>query len=113
MRKSGPICARKSMARCNASPIQTARRALPSSTSQSLLFPFSAGSNFSVAHIQPNWRIVAGIEAEPMISSRLGRLGCVMLGLAALPLWAEQEHSSAPHSIQEGTTFLVRLEEKL
>ena len=48
-----------------------------------------------------------------MISSRLRRLGCVTLVLAALPLWAEQEHSSAPHSIQEGTTFLIRLEEKL
>ncbi len=41
-------------------------------------------------------------------------LWCLLIVLAALPLAAEESTSSTPpHSIAEGTTFLIRLEDKL
>ena len=44
----------------------------------------------------------------------LRRLLCLLLVLAGVPLYAEQSNSAAPpHSIPDGTTFLIRLEEKL
>lgn len=42
------------------------------------------------------------------------RLWCLLLILAALPLAAEESTSSTPpHSIAQGTTFLIRLEDRL
>jgi hypothetical protein len=56
-----------------------------------------------------------------MTRIRLSRLWCVLICFAALPLWAEQTLSTRPDSarpenpnaIPDGTTFLIRLEDKL
>ncbi len=41
-------------------------------------------------------------------------LWCLMFALAELPLCAQQPRSSAPpHSLPDGTTFLIRLEDRL
>ena len=49
-----------------------------------------------------------------MISLHSRWLWCVLVTLAGLPLCAEQSSSPAPpHSIPEGTAFLIRLEDKL
>src|ERR1700687_4497209 len=71
------------------------------------------GSNFSTAHIQPADRPRGGHAMRALCSCWLW---CLPLVFATVPLHAEdhdEKPPSPPHAIADGTTFLIRLEDKL
>ncbi len=77
----------------------------------------SAGSNFTVPHIQPSWRSLE--EVNPMTALRSCSLLVFRFSFGAGAAHAhqdgdhDQKPSAPPHAIADGTTFLIRLEDKL
>src|ERR1700687_2592039 len=59
-------------------------------------------------------RLSSIIEVIPMTTLRSCSLWCLALAVAAMPLRAQDERPSPPpRGIPDGTTFLIRLEDKL